>query len=61
MLKAAVDSAKINELVDDIFSVEEIKQFKPTKEVYNMVCEHYNCSPEEVGFHSSNRWDIAGS
>lgn len=61
MLQAAVDFANIGELVCNIFSINKIKKFKPTKNVYDMICQHYKIKPAQVLFHSSNRWDIAGA
>lgn len=61
MIKAAVDSAKLEEYIDDTFSVDEINIFKPRSEVYDMVCKTYEVKPQDVCFQSSNRWDIAGA
>jgi len=32
--------------------------FKPRPEVYALVTDHFKCTPAEVTFVSSNRWDV---
>lgn len=61
MIRAAVESSKIDALVDDIFCVEAVKTFKTAPEVYAMVTDSWDVKPKKVAFHSSNRWDIAGA
>ncbi|MGL4850253.1 MAG: haloacid dehalogenase type II [Clostridium sp.] len=61
MINKAVQSSNINNLLDDILSVEDIKIFKPNKKVYEMVTEKFNLSPNEISFFSSNGWDIMGA
>jgi 2-haloacid dehalogenase len=58
MLKGAVDAAGIGGDLDAVLSVDVLKMFKPRPEVYRLVTEHYGCTPDEVTFVSSNRWDI---
>ncbi len=59
MLKGAVDAAGIGADLDAVLSVDAIKMFKPRPEVYALVTDHYKCSPGDVTFVSSNRWDVA--
>jgi 2-haloacid dehalogenase len=61
MLEAAARSAGIVDLLDDILSVEEVKIFKPSPRVYHLAPEHLRVRPAEVGFVSSNCWDVAGA
>jgi 2-haloacid dehalogenase len=61
MLEAAVRSAGIGDLLDGILSVEEVKIFKPSPRVYHLASEHLGVRPAEVGFVSSNCWDVAGA
>ena len=61
MLEAAVRSAGIADLLDAILSVEEVKIFKPSPRVYHLASEHLEVRPAEVGFVSSNCWDVAGA
>lgn len=61
MLKAAVDAARIGDLLDDVLSVDPLKTFKPLPEVYELVTTRFRVFPDAVSFQSSNRWDIAGA
>lgn len=59
MLKGAVKSAGIGEVLDDILSVESVGVFKPHKSVYDLVGARFGTEPAEVLFVSSNGWDAA--
>ena len=61
MLEAAVRSAGIGNLLDGIMSVEEVKIFKPSPRVYHLASDHFGLRPTELGFVSSNCWDVAGA
>ncbi len=61
MLSAAVNSAKIDESLDALLSVEEVGVFKPHASVYDLVGNKFGCKPEEVLFVSSNGWDAAAA
>ena len=58
----------INELVstnnldafDDLFSIEEVKIYKPDSKVYDLPVNKYNIQPKEVVFLSANTWDVSG-
>ena len=61
MLKAAVDSAGLSDLLDDSLSVEDVGIFKPHDSVYDLVGKRFGCAKGEVLFVSSNGWDAAGA
>jgi len=61
MLEAAARSAGIIDLLDAIVSVEEVKIFKPSPRVYHLAPERLGVRPAELGFVSSNCWDVAGA
>lgn len=61
MLEAAAKSSGIYGLLDEIISVEEVKMFKPSPRVYNLVPERMKVSNDELGFVSSNSWDVNGA
>jgi 2-haloacid dehalogenase len=61
MLQAAVRSAALETIVDEIFSVDEIGRYKTAPEVYEMVTTAWRLYPQAVSFQSSNRWDVAGA
>ncbi len=57
MLDAAVASAQIGPLLDDVLSVEAVGIFKPAPQVYELVTTRFNCVPRDVLFVSANGWD----
>lgn len=61
MLKGAVDSAGIGDVLDDVLSVESVGIFKPARQVYDLVGERFVCNDDEVLFVSSNGWDAGAA
>jgi 2-haloacid dehalogenase len=61
MLEAAVRSAALDQVLDDIFSVDAVRRFKSDPSVYDMVTTAWRLYPDAVSFQSSNRWDVAGA
>jgi len=61
MLKGAVDAAGLTSDLDAVLSVDVLKMFKPRPEVYGLVTECFKCTPSDVTFVSSNRWDVMGA
>jgi 2-haloacid dehalogenase len=61
MLAAAVERAKIGDLLDAVLSVDTVGIFKTDPKVYRLVLDRFGVAPAEVSFQSSNRWDIAGA
>jgi 2-haloacid dehalogenase len=61
MLEAAARSSALDQVLDDIFSVEAVKRFKTDPSVYELVTMNWRLYPQAVSFQSSNRWDIAGA
>jgi 2-haloacid dehalogenase len=61
MLDSAVSNAALDTVIDDVFSVDELKTFKTDPAVYDMVTTAYRLYPGAVSFQSSNRWDVAGA
>ncbi|MEQ9694696.1 haloacid dehalogenase type II [Shimia sp. SDUM112013] len=61
MLRGAVDSAGIGDVLDDVLSVEDVGIFKPASAVYDLVGQRFGCTKAEVLFVSSNGWDAAGA
>jgi 2-haloacid dehalogenase len=61
MLEAAVKSAALDLVLDDIFSVDDIRRFKTDPAVYDMATTAWRLYPAAVSFQSSNRWDVAGA
>lgn len=61
MLNGAVKSACLEDVLDDVLSVEDVGIFKPASQVYDLVGNRFGCKPNEVLFVSSNGWDAAGA
>ena len=61
LLKELVFSNKLNHIFDDIFSVEDVKIYKPSSEVYNLPLKKYSLEKDEILFLSSNTWDVSGA
>jgi 2-haloacid dehalogenase len=57
MLAAAVGGAKIGNLLDGVFSVEEVGVYKPHPRVYGLAAEKLDLEPAAISFQSSNAWD----
>lgn len=57
MLKGAVDSAGIGDVLDAVLSVEAVGVFKPHARVYDLCEARLNCRRDEIAFFSSNGWD----
>jgi 2-haloacid dehalogenase len=61
MLQSAAKSAGIADLLDAIISVDEIKVFKPSPRVYERASSHLKIAKRDIGFVSSNNWDVNGA
>jgi 2-haloacid dehalogenase len=61
MLRAAALHAGILSLLDEIISAEEVGTFKPSPLVYNLAWTRMSLAAGQIGFVSSNSWDIAGA
>jgi 2-haloacid dehalogenase len=61
MLDAAVRSAALDAILDEVFSVDSVRRFKTDPSAYEMVTDAWRLYPEAVSFQSSNRWDVAGA
>ena len=60
LLNELVKSNDLQDLFNDIFSIEEVKIYKPNSKVYEMPIKKYNIKYEEVAFLSANTWDVSG-
>ncbi len=61
MLSAAVDAAKLRDVLDFVLSVDEVGDFKPRLDVYDLAIDTIGVEAGEIVFISSNRWDVAGA
>lgn len=61
MLDAAVRNSKLEDLLDAVFSVDELGIFKPHPSVYQLAVDRLGVEPRQVSFQSSNAWDAAAA
>ena len=60
MLESVVRNAGLEDRFQHILSVDEVRIYKPSPAVYQLAETHLGIRREEIGFVSSNCWDIAG-
>ena len=60
LLNELVRSNNLNDLFDDLFSVEEVGIYKPDSKVYDLPIKKYKIEKNEVAFLSANTWDVSG-
>ena len=60
LLNELVRSNDLENIFDDLFSIEEVGIYKPDSKVYDMPIKKYQIKSEEVAFLSANTWDVSG-
>ena len=60
LLSELVKSNNLNNIFNDIFSIEEVGIYKPNSKVYDMPIKKYKIRKEEVAFLSAKTWDVSG-
>ena len=60
LLNDLVKKNDLNNLFDDLFSIEEVQIYKPDPKVYDLPIKKYNIKPNEIVFLSANTWDVSG-
>ena len=60
LLNELVSSNNLKNLFDKIFSIEEVKVYKPDARVYELPVKKFNIHPKEITFLSANTWDVSG-
>ena len=60
LLNELVKSNGLDNIFDDIFSIEEVKIYKPDSKVYDLPIKKYKIKKEQVVFLSANTWDVSG-
>ena len=60
LLNELVKSNNLENLFDDIFSIEQVGVYKPDSKVYDMPINKYQIKKNEVCFLSANTWDVSG-
>ena len=60
LLNELVKSNDLDDLFDDLFSIEEVGIYKPDSKVYDLPIKKYKIEKNEVAFLSANTWDVSG-
>ena len=61
LLNQLVKSNNLENIFNDIFSIEEVKVYKPHSNVYNIPLKKYKIQKEEVAYLSANTFDVSAS
>ncbi len=60
LLNELVRTNDLSSLFDDLFSIEEVKIYKPDSKVYDLPVKKYKVKSNEITFLSANTWDVSG-
>ena len=60
LLEELVKKNNLDNLFDDLFSIEQVKIYKPDSKVYDLPVKKYKIKPVEIFFLSANTWDVSG-
>ena len=60
LLNELVKSNNLENIFDDLFSIEEVGIYKPDSKVYDMPIKKYQIKANEIAFLSANTWDVSG-
>jgi len=61
MLEAVVRRAGLEQAIPTLLSVDKVRTYKPSPAVYQLAVEALKVKKGEIGFVSSNYWDVAGA
>ena len=61
LLKELVQSNNLENIFDDIFSIEDVRIFKPDPKVYDIPVNKYKIEKNKIIFLSANTWDVSGA
>ena len=60
LLNELIKSNNLDNLFNDVFSIEQVGIYKPDSKVYDIPIKKYRIQKEEVVFLSANTWDVSG-
>ena len=60
LLNELVKSNNLDNLFDDLFSIEQVGIYKPSSKVYDIPIKKYQIKKNEIAFLSANTWDVSG-
>ena len=61
LLNELVKSNNLENVFDDILSIEEVKIYKPDSKVYDIPIKKYRVQKNQIFFLSANTWDVSGA
>ena len=61
LLNELVNSNNLNDIFNDLFSIEQVGVYKPDSKVYDIPINKYLIQRDEVVFLSANTWDVSGA
>ena len=60
LLNELIKNNNLDNIFDDLFSIEQVGIYKPDSKVYDMPINKYSIEKNEVAFLSANTWDVSG-
>jgi 2-haloacid dehalogenase len=60
LLNELVKNNYLDNIFDDLFSIEQVGIYKPDSKVYDMPIKKFHIEKNEVAFLSANTWDVSG-
>ena len=60
LLNELVKNNNLDNIFDDLFSIEQVGIYKPDSKIYDMPINKYKIAKEEIAFLSANTWDVSG-
>ena len=60
LLNELVKSNNLDNIFDDLFSIEQVGIYKPATKVYDLPTRKYGLEKNEIAFLSANTWDVSG-
>tara|TARA_B100001250_G_C19579744_1_gene691465 strand:+ start:91 stop:753 length:663 start_codon:yes stop_codon:yes gene_type:complete len=61
LLNKLVSSNNLENIFDDVLSIEEVKTYKPHPNVYNIPIKRYQINKNNVAYLSANTWDVSAA
>ena len=60
LLNELVKNNNLENLFDDLFSIDDVGVYKPDPKVYDIPIKKYGFKKNEIAFLSANTWDVSG-
>jgi len=60
LLNELVTNNNLENLFDDLFSIDDVGVYKPDPKVYDIPIKKYGFEKNEIAFLSANTWDVSG-